>query len=96
MNPHRGSTPQTYLQLFTNIESGETPDHYLPYWRELSTAGIRCKYYMLLVEVGSDDGLVGWGESLVREVPTAHAEIVEKLLAPIIVGQDSLSIEELW
>jgi galactonate dehydratase len=51
---------------------------------------------MLLVEVGSDDGLVGWGESLVREVPTAHAEIVEKLLAPIIVGQDSLSIEELW
>jgi IS605 OrfB family transposase len=23
--PHRGPTPQTYLQLFTNIESGETP-----------------------------------------------------------------------
>jgi D-arabinonate dehydratase/D-galactarolactone cycloisomerase len=74
----------------------DRPDHYLPYWRELSTAGIRCKYYMLLVEVGSDDGLVGWGESLVREVPTAHAEIVEKLLAPIIVGQDPLAIEELW
>ncbi len=76
--------------------SAERPDHYLPYWKELSAAGIRSKYYMLLVEIGSDDGLVGWGEALVREVPTAHLEIVERLLAPIILGQDPLAIEELW
>ncbi|MEM1680509.1 MAG: mandelate racemase/muconate lactonizing enzyme family protein [Sulfolobales archaeon] len=74
----------------------DRPDHYLPYWKELSAVGIRSKYYMLLVEVGSDDGLVGWGEALVREVPTAHAEIVEKLLSPIILGQNPLAIEELW
>ncbi len=74
----------------------DRPDHYLPYWRELALAGVRGKYYMLLVEVGSDDGYVGWGEGLVREAPTAHVEIVERLLAPIILGQDPLAIEELW
>ncbi len=76
--------------------SVDRPDHYLPYWKELAAAGIRSRYYMLLVEVGSDDGLVGWGEALVREVPTSHAEIVEKLLSPIVLGHDPLAIEELW
>ncbi|MCX8186717.1 MAG: mandelate racemase/muconate lactonizing enzyme family protein [Sulfolobales archaeon] len=76
--------------------STDKPDHYLPYWKELSAAGVRGKYYMVLVEVGTDDGFVGWGEALVREVPTAHEEIIEKLLSRVIVGHDPLAIEELW
>ncbi len=74
----------------------DKPDHYLPYWRELAEAGVRANYYAVLVEIGTDDGLVGWGEAIVREVPTAHAEIINRLLAPIIVGEDPLATEDLW
>lgn len=76
--------------------SSDKPDHYLPYWKELAEAGVRSKYYACLVEIGTDDNIVGWGEALVREVPTAHREIIEKLLAPIIINQDPLAIEDLW
>ncbi len=72
------------------------PDHYLPYWRELTEAGVRRNYYALLVEVISSDGVSGWGEAIVREVPTAHKEIIDKLLKPILINQDPLSIEDLW
>ncbi len=74
----------------------DKPDHYLPYWEELAKAGVRSNYYFVLVEIGTDDGVVGWGESIVREVPTAHVEIINRLLAPIIVGEDPLAIEDLW
>lgn len=74
----------------------DRPDHYLPYWRELAEAGVRSKYYAVLVEIGTGDGLVGWGESIVRESPAAHVEIINGLLAPIIVGKDALAIENLW
>jgi D-arabinonate dehydratase/D-galactarolactone cycloisomerase len=72
------------------------PDHYLPYWRELAEAGVRRNFYSLLVEVIASDGSSGWGEAIVREVPTAHREIIDRLFKPIIIGQDALAIEDLW
>jgi D-arabinonate dehydratase/D-galactarolactone cycloisomerase len=76
--------------------SVERPDHYLPYWRELAEAGVRKYYYSLIVEVISSDGVSGYGEAIVREVPTAHKEIIEKLLKPIVINQDPLAVEDLW
>jgi len=51
---------------------------------------------LLVVEIRTDTGLVGWGEGLARYAPTAHAEIVERLLRPILVGEDPTAIERLW
>jgi len=76
--------------------SPDRPDHYLPHWKELSRAGVRSNYYSCIVEVKTDEGAVGYGESLVREVPEAHALIVEKLLSKILLGQDPARVKELW
>lgn len=72
------------------------PDHYLPYWRELAEAGVRRNFYSLIVKITSSEGISGYGEAIVREVPTAHKEIIDRLLKPIIINQDPLAIEDLW
>jgi D-arabinonate dehydratase/D-galactarolactone cycloisomerase len=78
-------------------ESGkEMPDHFLPYWRHLKSAGIRDYYVACFVKVFTDDGLVGVGECTVREAPEAHAKIIEKLLKPILIGHDPFDRQVLW
>ncbi|MDR7543309.1 MAG: mandelate racemase/muconate lactonizing enzyme family protein [Armatimonadota bacterium] len=49
-----------------------------------------------LVEVRSDTGLVGYGESLARYSPRVWAAIVEDLLAPLVIGADPFDTERLW
>jgi galactonate dehydratase len=51
---------------------------------------------LLIVEIRTDTGLVGWGEGLARYAPTAHAYIVERLLRPVLVGEDPTEVERLW
>ncbi|MEM2122527.1 MAG: mandelate racemase/muconate lactonizing enzyme family protein [Candidatus Bathyarchaeia archaeon] len=76
----------------------EKPWMYTPYWRSLLQArawgqrGIS----MCLVEVTTDDGIRGYGESIVREVPGATALIVNELLRPILLGCDPFDVEVLW
>ncbi|MBV7336410.1 mandelate racemase/muconate lactonizing enzyme family protein [Chloroflexi bacterium TSY] len=50
----------------------------------------------LFVKVTSDNGLVGWGEGQSLLVPEATKAIVDRLLAPILIGQNPLSREKLW
>jgi len=76
--------------------SPDKPDHYLPYWKELSAAGVRSKYYSCIVEITTDEGITGYGESLAREVPEAHALIIERLLKNILVGKNPTHVRELW
>jgi len=76
--------------------SPDKPDHYLPYWKELSAAGVRSKYYCCMVRITTDERITGYGESLVREVPEAHALIIERLLKNIVVGKDPTRVRELW
>ncbi|MDZ8275273.1 mandelate racemase/muconate lactonizing enzyme family protein [Microbacterium aquimaris] len=50
-----------------------------------------------LVEVRTDEGLVGWGECFgPGNVALANKVIVEKVIAPMIVGSDPLDREVLW
>lgn len=74
----------------------ESPDHFLPYWESLSKAGVRSHYVSCFVEVQTDEGITGIGECTVREVPEAHAAIIEKLLKPIVLGEDPFDVEVLW
>ena len=54
--------------------------------------------YLTLVRIESEDGQVGWGESIsqFREATLATQLIVEQGLAPRLEGQHALDIERHW
>lgn len=45
-----------------------------------------------LVRITTDDGIEGVGECLARFAPTAYAELITKLFAPAMIGEDPTSI----
>ncbi len=49
-----------------------------------------------LVEITTDDGLVGIGECIVRRAPQVTKAVIEHLLAPVIIGRDPHDVEGLW
>ncbi len=53
-------------------------------------------YTMVLVEVQTEDGIVGYGEAATRRAPKMTARAVEDLLAPAVVGMDARNIEGIW
>jgi D-galactarolactone cycloisomerase len=53
-------------------------------------------YSCVLVEVESDDGLVGYGEAIVRRAPEMARAAVESLLAPVVIGEDPRRIGHHW
>ena len=59
-----------------------------------SAAGVQSRRGALLVEVETDTGIVGIGEAGLGGGATAT--VIEKDLAPLLVGEDPLLIEGLW
>lgn len=51
---------------------------------------------LLVVEIETDDGLVGAGEGLARRGAIAYASLVESVLAPVLIGQDPSPRRALW
>src|ERR1043166_9538688 len=51
-----------------------------------------------LVEVSTDEGLVGWGEALCQglQPPEIAAAAIQHALAPLVIGADPLEPEVLW
>jgi L-alanine-DL-glutamate epimerase-like enolase superfamily enzyme len=49
-----------------------------------------------LVAVRTDDGLTGVGECIVRRAPEVVTTIVDRLLAPALIGRDPWDVEGLW
>lgn len=49
----------------------------------------------LLIEVRTDDGLVGWGESGSGTLSRAGAVFVEDVLAPLAVGEDPFDLDRI-
>ena len=58
--------------------------------------GARPQAALVLVEVTTDDGVVGYGEALARYSLRSYVSIIEDLLAPIVVGQNPFEVERLW
>ncbi|MBI3973022.1 MAG: mandelate racemase/muconate lactonizing enzyme family protein [Chloroflexi bacterium] len=50
----------------------------------------------LFVKITTEDGTVGWGETLASVAPEVAATIVRTLLAPQLLGRDPMAIEALW
>src|SRR5712692_11970355 len=59
-----------------------------------SAAGVQARRAGLLVEIETDEGIVGIGEAGIGGGVTAA--VIEKDLAPLLVGEDPLLIEGLW
>jgi D-galactarolactone cycloisomerase len=53
-------------------------------------------FYTTLVRVETDDGVVGHGECLARYAPRAWADLVNDVLAPVVVGSDPFDVEHTW
>ncbi len=68
---------------------------YLPY-RDALGHLVRNAWVSCFVTVRTDEGIIGTGESLAREVPEATAAIIERLLKPVILGRDPRDVEVLW
>ncbi|MEV0159842.1 mandelate racemase/muconate lactonizing enzyme family protein [Nonomuraea fuscirosea] len=63
-----------------------------PPWRSLYSA----RFETLLVSITCADGTTGWGEALAPVAPEVPAAIVERLLAPALIGQDPTRVRPLW
>lgn len=52
----------------------------------------------LIVEVVTDEGIIGWGESLCHglQSPLISAAIIESVLKPMLIGRDVFDVEVLW
>ncbi len=59
-----------------------------------SAAGVQARRGALIVEIETDDGIVGIGEAGLGGGVTA--DVIEKDLAPLLIGEDPLLIEFLW
>src|SRR2546423_4644767 len=57
-------------------------------------AGVQAQRAALLVEIETDNGIVGIGEAGIGGGVTAT--VIERSLKPLLVGQDPLLIEHLW
>ena len=77
------------------VEASGDLSGYLPYPEKLAKL-VRKAWVSCFVQIEADDGTVGLGESLAREVPEATAAIIEKLLAPVIIGRDPFDVDVLW
>ena len=49
-----------------------------------------------LVRVETDEGITGTGECMSRFAPEAAAAVIEKILKPLVVGQDPFNVELIW
>lgn len=76
----------------------EVRAHYLraelaaPFGWSVFTTPIR---QALLVEVRTDDGLVGWGEAGSGTLPRVGKVFVEDVLAPLAIGEDPFDLERI-
>lgn len=55
-----------------------------PPWRSLYSRA----FESLLVRIESSDGTVGWGEALAPVGPEVPAAVIDRLLGPVLIGQD--------
>ncbi len=53
---------------------------------------------LTLVRIETDDGIVGWGEAITgaQETSLAVAFVVERRLAPMVVGEDPRDVPRIW
>jgi D-galactarolactone cycloisomerase len=51
---------------------------------------------IVIVEIETKSGLVGWGECLARRGSAAYADFIDEVIAPVLIGRDALDRRRLW
>jgi L-alanine-DL-glutamate epimerase-like enolase superfamily enzyme len=51
---------------------------------------------IVVVEIETDDGLVGWGEGLARRGARGYAALIDEVIAPRLTGKDARDRRALW
>ncbi|MFI5012020.1 MAG: hypothetical protein ACHQAY_06705 [Hyphomicrobiales bacterium] len=51
---------------------------------------------IVLAEIVTRDGIVGWGEGLARRGVRGYAEFIREILSPCLVGRDARDRRALW
>ncbi|MGI8335662.1 mandelate racemase/muconate lactonizing enzyme family protein [Actinomadura scrupuli] len=83
--------PEAYLG--TPPVAAESGGYFLrPPWRSLYSA----RFETLLVRITCTDGTTGWGEALAPVAPEVPQVIVDRLLAPVLLGEDPRRVRPLW
>ncbi|WP_426511153.1 mandelate racemase/muconate lactonizing enzyme family protein [Dactylosporangium sp. McL0621] len=80
-----------YLGAATR-EASDRPYYQRPPWRSLYSD----RYETMIVRLTCDDGTVGWGECLAPVGPEVAQAIVDRLLAPVLLGADPRPVRPLW
>lgn len=89
--PVRFETDHSYLGALP--DSAEAGRYFVRApWRSWYSAS----YESLLVVISTDDGLEGWGEALAPVGPQVPAAVIERLLAPALLGEDPRRVQPLW
>ncbi len=58
--------------------------------------GTTIKTDVVVVRVRTEDGVVGYGEAHHALAPTVIADLVERHLGPLVVGENVLEVEHIW
>lgn len=89
-HPLRLAGPESYLGA---PPAGAGDGYFVrPPWRSLYSPA----FETVLVRVDTADGYTGWGEALAPVGPEIVAAVVDRLLAPALVGADETQIRPLW
>jgi D-galactarolactone cycloisomerase len=73
-------------------QAGDTGYYLRPPWRSLYSD----RFETLLVQVLCDDGTIGWGEALAPVAPEIAQAVVDRLIAPVLIGRDPRRVRPLW
>jgi D-galactarolactone cycloisomerase len=83
--------PEAYLGA--RPEGAQGIEYYTrPPWRSLYSD----RFETVLVRLACSDGTEGWGEALAPVAPEVVATIIDKLLAPVLIGHDPRRVRPLW
>ena len=80
------------VDIRVHLLSAPIPEPYR--WR--SPLGCSVKRDTVVIEVITDEGIVGYGESGHALAPTVVARIIESVLKPEVVGEDPTRIQAIW
>jgi D-galactarolactone cycloisomerase len=50
----------------------------------------------VMVKVTTEDGIFGWGEAMSARSPRSIASIINKTMAPLLIGEDARSVASIW
>lgn len=64
--------------------------------QQVTAFGPRLKAAIVLVEIETADGILGYGEALARYSLRSYVGLIEDLLAPRLIGRNPFHVEGLW